>query len=46
MSNFEVPEPIVNSPYDEPQEHWWIIESQPPERRTARRPAMYYYREP
>ncbi|MCL4203315.1 MAG: DEAD/DEAH box helicase family protein [Pirellulaceae bacterium] len=46
MSNFEVPEPILNSPYDEPQEHWWIIEGQPLERRSGRRPAMYYYREP
>ena len=46
MSNFEVPEPILNSPYDEPLEHWWIIEGQPLERRSGRRPAMYYYREP
>ena len=46
MSNFEVPEPILNSPYDEPREHWWIIEGQPLERRSGRRPAMYYYREP
>ena len=46
MSNFEVPNPILNSPYDEPREHWWIIEGQPLEKRAGRRPAMYYYREP
>ena len=46
MSNFEVPEPIPNSPYEEPQEHGWIIEGRPLERRTGRRPARYYYREP
>ena len=46
MSSFEVPEPILNSPYEEPQAHWWIIEGQPLERRAGRRPAMYYYREP
>ena len=46
MSSFEVPEPILNSPFAEPQEHWWIMEGQIPERRQGRRPAMYYYREP
>jgi type III restriction enzyme len=42
----EVAEPILNSPYEEPQEHWWIRESEPPERRQGRRKAIYYYREP
>jgi hypothetical protein len=23
MQNFEVPEPIINSPYEEPKEHWY-----------------------
>ena len=46
MSSFEVSEPILNSPYDSPKEHWWIMEGQMPERRQGRRPAMYYYREP
>lgn len=46
MSSFEVPEPILNSPYDSPKEHWWIMEGEMPERRQGRRPAMYYYREP
>jgi len=46
MSSFEVPEPILNSPYEEPREHWWIVEGEPPERRTGRRMAMYWYRPP
>lgn len=46
MSNFEVPSPILCSPFEEPKEHWWILEGQPAERRTGRRPALYFYREP
>jgi type III restriction enzyme len=46
MSTFEVPTPILNSPFEEPQEHWWIMEGQSPERRPGRRPAMYFYLEP
>jgi type III restriction enzyme len=46
MSNFEVPSPILCSPFDEPKEHWWILEGQPAERRAGRRPALYFYREP
>ena len=46
MNPHEVPEPILNSPFDEPGEHWWITEHDPPERRPGRRPAMYYYRRP
>ncbi|MEW6753792.1 MAG: BPTD_3080 family restriction endonuclease, partial [Candidatus Latescibacterota bacterium] len=46
MSTFEVPRPILSSPYDEPAEHWWIMEGEEPERRSGRRPAMYYYQEP
>lgn len=26
MSNFEVPNPILSSPFEEPKEHWWILE--------------------
>jgi len=33
MSNYEVEEPILNSPYKEPTEHWHIEEGQTPERR-------------
>jgi type III restriction enzyme len=46
MSNFEVPSPILCSPFEEPTEHWWILEGQPAERRAGRRPALYFYREP
>jgi type III restriction enzyme len=46
MTDFEVPEPIVSSPYDEPPEHWHLVEGEPPERRAGRRPALYYYTPP
>src|SRR5438093_7477056 len=44
--SFEVPEPIINSPFDEPQWHWNIIEGETPEKRAGRRPAFYFYRDP
>ena len=43
MNAHEVPEPILNSPFVEPAEYWNISEHEPPERRTGRRPAMYFY---
>ena len=46
MNAHEVPEPILNSPFEEPEAHWWITEFDPPERRAGRRPAMYFYRPP
>ena len=46
MNAHEVPEPILNSPFEEPKAHWWITEHDPPERRAGRRPAMYFYRPP
>lgn len=46
MNNLEVEQPIRNSPYDEPAEHWHIEEGQPPEIRADRRPAGYFYRDP
>ena len=46
MSNFEVNEPILNSPFEEPKEHWWILEGEAPERRAGRRFAHYFYRDP
>jgi hypothetical protein len=46
VSNFEVPSPILSSPFEEPKEHWWILEGQPAERRQGRRPALYFYRDP
>ena len=46
MNAHEVPEPILNSPFAEPVEHWSISEYNPPERRQGRRPAMYFFRPP
>ena len=45
-TSFEVGEPILNSPYEEPAEHWWIEEGRSPQRRPGRRPAGYFYRDP
>ncbi len=46
MSDYEVPEPILNPPYDEPGLHWWIVDGEAPEKRSGRRPSMYHYIEP
>ncbi|MBC7853472.1 MAG: DEAD/DEAH box helicase family protein, partial [Pirellulaceae bacterium] len=46
MSDFEVPQPIICSPYQEPHVHWFIQEGEQPEQREGRRPAMYFYRDP
>ncbi|MBI4603597.1 MAG: DEAD/DEAH box helicase family protein, partial [Planctomycetes bacterium] len=46
MRNYEVPEPILNSPFEEPAEHWNIVEGEEPRRLKGRRPAMYFYRDP
>ncbi|HEY6330599.1 MAG TPA: type III restriction endonuclease subunit R, partial [Blastocatellia bacterium] len=46
MSNYEVPEPILNTPYEEPELHWRITEGEEPVKLPGRRPAMYFYRDP
>src|SRR5579871_272639 len=46
MSAYEVPEPIICSPFEEPDCHWHIVEGELPEKRPGRRPAVYYYRDP
>jgi type III restriction enzyme len=46
MIAYEVPEPILNSPFEEPAWHWHIEEGETPEKRPGRRPAIYYYRDP
>jgi len=43
---FEVPEPIICSPYEEPSGHWRLEQGQPPTREPGRRPAHYFYRDP
>ncbi len=45
-ANYEVPEPILNSPYDEPEWYWDIQEGEPPVRMAGRRKAHYYYPDP
>lgn len=46
MNNFEVSEPILNSPFEPPKEHWWLLSGETPERRPGRRIAHYFYRDP
>jgi type III restriction enzyme len=42
----EVEEPIINSPFAEPAQHWLIAKGQPPVKVPGRRAASYYYRVP
>ena len=46
MSSFEVEQPIINSPFEEPTAHWKIEEGKPPEKLNGRREAGYFYRDP
>lgn len=41
-----VPEPIINTPFDEPQHHWHIEIGKRPELREGRRLASYFFRVP
>lgn len=43
---FEVPEPIICSPYEEPSGHWRLVQGQPPTLEAGRRPSHYFYRDP
>jgi type III restriction enzyme len=43
---YEVQQPILNSPFEEPALHWDIREGEPPQVRQGRRKAIYYYRDP
>lgn len=42
MNSFEVPEPILNAPFAEPEHHWYIREGEPPQQRPGRRPSIVY----
>jgi len=42
MKNYEVPTPIINSPFEEPREYWYLREDQPAELRSGRRPPVVY----
>jgi type III restriction enzyme len=46
MSRFEVPEPILNSPFAEPQAYWEIADGERPRRVEGRRRPEYIYRPP
>ena len=46
MFDFQVSEPILNSPYEEPQRHWRIHEDQPAELIESRRKPIYFWRSP
>jgi hypothetical protein len=46
MSDFEVPTPILNSPFAEPASHWLIEEGRTPVKMRGRRTAGYCYRDP
>lgn len=41
-----VEDPIINSPYEEPKQHWHIVEGEAPVKRPGRRPASYFLRVP
>lgn len=45
MTN-EVQNPIINSPFAEPKQHWVIEHGKSPSKAQGRRPASYYYRVP
>jgi len=45
MTDFEVPEAIICSPFEEPSHYWYLEEGQEPDKRDGRRPAIYYYPE-
>jgi hypothetical protein len=42
MSEFEVAEPILNSPFEEPRHYWYIREGETPQKRESRRPAFVF----
>jgi type III restriction enzyme len=46
MSAYEVEQPILNSPFEEPAEHWLIQEGKTPKREKGRRRAGYFFRDP
>ena len=42
MSEFEVAEPILNSPFEEPGHYWYIREGETPQKCEGRRPAFVF----
>lgn len=46
MQSYEVPSPILNSPFEEPKKHWLIEPDKPAVEMPGRREAGYWYRDP
>src|SRR4051812_10697006 len=42
LSSYEVPDPILNSAFAEPAEHWYLRPDAEPQRRPGRRPSIVY----
>ncbi len=42
MASYEVDQPILNSPFEEPSEYWYIREGEQPEKRSGRRAAAVF----
>lgn len=42
MSSYEVPDPILNSAFGEPSQHWYLRPDTEPECRPGRRPSVVY----
>lgn len=42
----EIDQPIINSPFKEPESHWKVKPYTTPEKMDGRRPASYFYRVP
>jgi type III restriction enzyme len=42
MSDFEVPNPILNPPFEEPVLHWYVQEGHAAEKRPGRRPSVVF----
>ena len=42
MSGYEEPEPIINSPFDLPNQHWYLKRGETPLLRPGRRPSLVY----
>jgi type III restriction enzyme len=42
MNSYEVPTPIINSPFSEPEQYWYIREGEAPELRTGRRKSVVF----
>ena len=46
MADYEVPEPILNAPFEGPQEYWLLRKGEEPQKLDGRRSAGYFYRDP